>query len=70
LVSSERELKDGNRGDLRRRRFTNAKQSESKTKVHSPNRIMGRLKKVLGWRSQVLKLLWHSADVVCTIKLT
>jgi hypothetical protein len=34
----EKEFKDRERGDLSRSRFINAKQSESRTHVHSPHR--------------------------------
>jgi hypothetical protein len=57
LVLSEKEFKDGHRGDLNRSRFLNAKQSESKAKVHFPQ------EGTLRWMSQGLKLLLGSADM-------
>jgi hypothetical protein len=45
LVLLEKEFKDGHRGDLSRGRFIiNAKQSQSKAKVHPPDGRVGRIK--------------------------
>jgi hypothetical protein len=38
-------IQEGHRGDLSRSRFINAKQSESKAKVHPPGERVDRLKK-------------------------
>jgi hypothetical protein len=45
LVSLDKELKDGHRGDLSRSRFINAKQSKSREKVHSPHGMVCSLMK-------------------------
>jgi hypothetical protein len=45
LVSSEKEFKNGYRGELSRTKFIIAKQIKSREKVYSPHRRVGRFKK-------------------------